>query len=85
MYRRRRRRTSRHFETVQTKRERFGIDPDSREVVTVVVSSFIGKLGNWAADHVEEIFKLNSIDALTAYVRVTFSNEDLEGENVFSD
>ncbi len=34
----------------------FGIDPHSREVVTVVVSSFTGKLGNWAADHAEEIF-----------------------------
>ena len=25
----------------------FGIDPNSREAVTVVVSSFTGKLGNW--------------------------------------
>ena len=44
----------------------FGINPNSREVVTVALSSFTGKLGNWAADHVEEIFQLNSIDALTA-------------------
>ncbi len=44
----------------------FDIDPDSREVVTVIVSSFTGKLGHWAADHVNEIFKLNSIDVLTA-------------------
>ena len=56
----------------------FGIDPNSREVVTVVVSSFTGKLGNWTADHVDEIFKLKSIDALTAYVSVSFSNEDLK-------
>ncbi len=48
------------------------------------MSSFTGKLGNWAADHVEEIFQLNSIDALTAYVRVSFSNEDLEGKILHS-
>jgi hypothetical protein len=34
----------------------FGIDPDSRGAITVVVSSFTGELGNWAADYVEEIF-----------------------------
>ncbi len=33
----------------------FGIDPNSREAVTVVVSSFTGQLSNWASDHVEEI------------------------------
>ncbi len=48
------------------------------------MSSFTGKLGNWAADHVDEIFQLKSIDALTAYVRVSFSNEDLEGEKLYS-
>ena len=60
----------------------FRVDPNSKEVVTVVVSSFPGSLGNWAADHTYEIFKLDSIDALTAYVRVIFSNEDLEGKNL---
>ncbi len=49
-----------------------------------MVSSFTGSLGNWAADHTDEIFKLDSIDALTAYVRVSFSNEDLEGNNLYS-
>ncbi len=62
----------------------FGIDPDSCEAVTDRVSSFAGKLGNWDADHVDEIFNLNSIDALSAYVRVSFSNKDLEGKNIFS-
>jgi hypothetical protein len=62
----------------------FGVDPNSREVVTVVVSSFTGSLGNWDADHVDEISKLDSIDALTTYVRVSFSNEDLEGKNSYS-
>ena len=61
----------------------FGVDPNSKEAVTVVVSSFAGSLGNWVADHTDEIFKLDSIDALTAYVRVSFSNEDLEGKNLY--
>jgi hypothetical protein len=61
----------------------FGLDPNSREAVTVVVSSFTGKLGNWAADHADEIFQLKSIDALTSFVRVSFSNEDLEGKNLY--
>ncbi len=61
------------------------IDPNSREVVTVVMSSFTVQLGNWAADHAKEIFKLNSVDALmTAYVRVSFTNEDLEGKTLYT-
>jgi len=48
------------------------------------VSSFTGHLGNWAANHVDEIFKLDNIDALTAYVRASFSNENLEGMNLYS-
>ncbi len=48
----------------------FGIDPNLREVVTVVVSSFTGHLCNWAADHADKIFKLDNIDAITANVRV---------------
>ena len=36
------------------------------------------------ANHADEIFKLESIDALTAYDRVSFSNEDLEGMNLYS-
>jgi hypothetical protein len=39
---------------------------------------------NWASDHADEIFKLDNIDALTAYVRVSFSNEDLEGMHLYS-
>ena len=41
-------------------------------------------MGNWAADHADEIFKLANIDASTAYVRVSFSNGDLEGMNLCS-
>ena len=62
----------------------FGIDPNSREAVTVVVFSFTGHLGNWAADRADEIFILDNIDVLTAYVRVIFPNEDLEGMNLYS-
>jgi len=48
------------------------------------VSPFTGQLGNWVAYHADEIFKLDNIDAVTAYVRVSFSNEDLEGMNLDS-
>ncbi len=54
------------------------------EADTVVVSSFTGSLGKWAVDHADQIFYLDSIDALTAYDRVSFSNEDLEGTNLYS-
>jgi hypothetical protein len=47
------------------------------------VSSFTGHLGNWAADHADEIFKLDIIDALTSYVRVSFSNEESEDVNLY--
>ena len=48
------------------------------------MSSFTGHLGYWAADHADEIFKLDNINALTAYVRVNFYNVDLEGMNLYS-
>jgi hypothetical protein len=54
----------------------FGVEPNSREVVIVVVSSFTGQLGNWAAIQADEIFKLDIIDAFTTYVRVSFFNEE---------
>ena len=42
-------------------------------------------MGKWAAaDLADEIFKLDNIDALTAYVRVSFFNEDLEGTSLVS-
>jgi hypothetical protein len=47
------------------------------------VSFFTDKLGNWAANHADEILKLGNIYALTAYVRVSFSNEDLEGKDIY--
>ena len=48
------------------------------------MSSFTGELGNWVANNADEILKLDNIDALTAYVRLGFSNEDLEGKNLYS-
>ena len=48
------------------------------------MSSFTGHLGNWATYHADEIFKLDNIDTLTAYVRVSFYNEDLEDMNSYS-
>jgi hypothetical protein len=44
----------------------------------------MGHLGNWAAGHADEIFKLESIDALSAYVLVSFAEEDFEGMNIYS-
>jgi len=41
-------------------------------------------LGNWAADHAYDIFKIDSFDALTAYVHISFSKKDLEGKNLYS-
>ncbi len=46
------------------------------------MSSFTGPLGNRAAVHADEILKLNYIDTLTAYVRVSSSNENLEGYKI---
>jgi hypothetical protein len=73
-----------HLKPSKLNAKGFGIDPNSREVVTVVVSSFTGSLGNLATGHADKIFKLESIDALTTYVRVSFCNEDLEVKNFYS-
>ena len=73
-----------HLKQSKLKIKGFGIDPNSREAVMVGVSIFTGHLGNWAAYHADEIFKLGNIDALNAYARVRFSNDDLEGMNSYS-
>ena len=73
-----------HLKQSKLKIRGFRVDPNSKEFVTVIVSSFTGSLGNWAADHTNEILRLDSIDALTAYVRVSASNEDTEDKNLDS-
>ena len=35
----------------------FGVDLNSKEVVTVAVSSLTGSVGNWVADHADEFFQ----------------------------
>ena len=35
----------------------FGVEPNPREVVTIVMSSFMEQLGNWVAYHADEILK----------------------------
>ena len=82
MSRRERRNFTQPPKVVYAKNEGFEIDLDSREVVTVVVSSLTGYLGKWAVDHADEISKLDIIYALTAYVSASFSNEALEGMNL---
>jgi len=73
-----------HLKQSKFKLKGLNVDPYSKEAVTVGVSSFTGSLGNSAANQSYEICKLDSIDALTAYVRVSFSNKDLEGKNLYS-
>ena len=38
-----------HLKQLKLKMKGFGVDHNAQEVVTVVVSSFTGSLGNWAA------------------------------------
>jgi hypothetical protein len=73
-----------HLKQSKSKNKGSSVEPNYREDVTVVVSSYTGQLGNWVANHADEIFKLGNIDALTAYVHVSFSNENLEGKNLYS-
>ena len=49
-----------HLKQSKLKIKGFGINPNSCEVVTVVVFSITGHLGNWAADHADEIFMLGN-------------------------
>ena len=73
-----------HLKQHKLKINCFEMDPNSRQAVTVVVSSFTGHLSYWPADHADEILNLDNIDALTAYICVSFFNEDLEGINLYS-
>jgi uncharacterized protein YajQ (UPF0234 family) len=45
-----------HLKQSKLKIKGFGINYNSRETVTVVVSSFTGHLGNSVADHADEVF-----------------------------
>jgi hypothetical protein len=60
-----------------------GINPNSNRVVVVLVSFFIGKLGDWAFDHNTEIYGMKTMNILINYVRVRFSIEDIEGNNLY--
>ena len=51
---------------------------------SILLSPFTGHLSYCAANHADEYFKLEGIDALIAYVRVNFSNEDLEGMHLYA-
>ena len=73
-----------HLKQSKLKIKVFGINPHSREVVSFIVSFLMGNLGNWVANHADETFKLESIDALTANIRASLSNADLEGMNLYS-
>jgi hypothetical protein len=73
-----------HLKQSRLKIQGFGINPDSNQAVVILVSSFTGKLGNWASDHTTEIYALQTLDELIAYVRVGFSIEDVEGKNLYS-
>jgi hypothetical protein len=73
-----------HLKQSRLKIQGFGINPDSNQAVVILVSSFTGKLGNWASDHTAEIYALQTLDELIAYVRVGFSIEDVEGKNLYS-
>ena len=70
-----------HLKQLKSKIQGFGINPDSKQGVVVLVSSFTGKLGNWASDHSTEIYELATVDDLIDYIRVGFSIEDVEGKN----
>ena len=50
-----------HLKLSKLKIKGFGIDPNSGEIVTVVVSSFTVHFGNWAADHADEIFNSTTL------------------------
>jgi hypothetical protein len=73
-----------HLKQSRLKIQGFGINPDSNQVVVVLISSFTSKLGNWASDLCAEIYDLKTLDKLIAYVRVGFSIEDVEGKNLYS-
>ena len=73
-----------HLKQSKLKIQGFGINHDSNQVVVVLVSSFTRKIGNWAFDHIAEIYDLKTLDKLIAYVRVGFSIEDVKGKNLYS-
>ena len=50
-----------HLKQSKLKVQGFGIDPNSREAITVVVSTFTGHLGNQAADHADEILSSKAL------------------------
>jgi len=69
-----------HLKHAKLKIQGFGINPNSKKVVVVLVSSSTGKLGNWASDHSPEIYEMNTLDELADYVRDSFTIEDIKGK-----
>ena len=71
-----------HLKQSRLKIREFGINPDSKQIVVVLVSSFTRKQGKWASYHSTEIYNIATVDDLIDYIRVGFSIEDVEGKNV---
>ncbi len=44
-----------HLKQSKLKIKEFGVEPNSREDITVAVSSLTDQLGNWVAKHADEI------------------------------
>jgi len=61
-----------HLKQSRLKIQGFGINPDSKQAVVVLFSSFTRKLGNWASNHSTEIYELATMDDLINYIRVGF-------------
>ena len=57
---------------VKFKWQWFGINPDSNTIVTVVVSSFIGKLGKWCSERGRRIHQINNVDESVDEVQESF-------------
>ena len=62
-----------HLKHSRLKIQGFRINPNSKQAVVVLVSSFTWKLGNWASNHSTEIYELATVDDRIDYIRIGFS------------
>jgi hypothetical protein len=59
-----------------------GVDPHSKHACLILMSSFIGKLGQWAQHNIEDLYSLTYVTQLVDLVRSSFVIKDYQAKNL---
>ncbi len=59
-----------------------GVNPETKQGILILMSSFVGKLGHWAQQNIEALYSLTFVTQLVDLVRSSFVIKDYQAENL---